>query len=120
MRHSTTLVAASTSKAGYGALMILLVAAGSAFAQPESVLAKRGEALLSRECGICHAVGRYGDSPQRNAPSFYEIARRRDLAEIRQSLEKGTLSGHPEMPRVSLSGNDIEAVLAYLSAIRQP
>ena len=98
--------------------MILLVAAGSAFAQPESVLAKRGEALLSRECGICHAVGRYGDSPQRNALSLYEIARRSDLAEIKRSLEKGTLSGHPAMPKVPLSGSDIEAILAYLSEIR--
>src|SRR5215471_7256430 len=88
------------------------------FAQPSSVLMRRGEALLSRECAICHAAGRHGDSHQ--GVPFAEIARRSDLIVVRKSLENGITSGHPAMPKVHLSGTDVEAIMAYLRAIARP
>jgi cytochrome c len=103
-----------------GALILFLLGATSGLAQPTSELADRGEELLSRECAMCHATGRRGESSQRAAPSFAEIARRGDLARIRRALESGITSGHPAMPTVTLSASDIEAVLAYLATIREP
>lgn len=100
-------------------MLLLVLFDMTAFAQPTSVLVRRGEEVLSRECAWCHAIGRYGGGPPQIAPSFAEIARRGDLARIRQSLESGLLSGHPTMPRVALSAADIEAILAYLATIAE-
>jgi mono/diheme cytochrome c family protein len=99
------------------ALLLLGVATASAFAQPNDALIRRGESILSGECAMCHS--RSG-STQGGAPSFSAIARRSDFAELKTSLESGITSGHPAMPRVSLSGSEIAAVLAYLATLRQP
>lgn len=104
----------------FGALLLFLLGIAPSLAQPTSALVRRGEALLSRECAMCHAMGRSGEGPQRQAPSFAEIARRGDPARIKRSLESGISSGHPAMPTVTLSANDIEAVLAYFSTIGEP
>jgi mono/diheme cytochrome c family protein len=99
--------------------LLLLCGTASVLAQPISPLAKRGEALLARECSMCHAVEQYGESPQRPAPSFRTLARQGEPAQIREALEKGITSGHPAMPTFSLSGSEIEAILAYLREIRE-
>jgi cytochrome c2 len=31
---------------------------------------KRGEELLQQDCGKCHAIGRAGESPDKEAPEF--------------------------------------------------
>jgi hypothetical protein len=67
---------------------------------------------------MCHPIGRYTDS--RPGRTFVDIARSSDLAIVRKSLETGITSGHPEMPRVTLTGNDIEAIIAYLRTVAQP
>ena len=66
---------------------------------------------------MCHGIGGTTGGPAYMAPSFYEIAQRADADALRESLQKGTLSGHPAMPRTSLSPYDVEAILAYLEAI---
>jgi mono/diheme cytochrome c family protein len=103
-----------------GALLLVLLGSTPAFAQPTSVLARRGEDLLSRECSMCHAIGRRGGGPQQSAPSFADIARRGDLSRIRRALESGTTSGHPMMPRLALGPADIDAILAYLATLGEP
>jgi mono/diheme cytochrome c family protein len=102
---------------GLGSLVLLLLAGMPSLAQPTSVLAERGEELLSRECAMCHAVGQRRAGTQHTAPSFAEIAGRGDLARIRRILESGISAGHPAMPTIRLNANDIEAVLAYLATI---
>lgn len=103
-----------------GTLLLVLFDVTSAFAQPVSELARQGEALLSRECAMCHAVGSYGGGPGQMAPPFSEIARRGDHSRIRQALESGISLGHPVMPRLVLRAADIEAIMAYFAAIAEP
>jgi len=118
MRHGTTSIMRRSRTSAVGAWLLFAFAAIPAFAQPNSMLVRRGEAVLSRQCALCHAIGRYGDS--RQGRTFVDIARRSDLAAVRKSLETGITSGHPEMPKVTLTGNDIEAIIAYLRTIAQP
>jgi mono/diheme cytochrome c family protein len=118
MKQHTPRVARCSRKSAIAAWMLLAFGTMPSFAQPSSVLLRRAEALLSRECAICHAVGRHGDS--RQGLPFVEIARGSDLVAIRKSLESGITSGHPAMPKVHLSGTDIEAIMAYLRAIARP
>ena len=37
---------------------------------------KLGEALLAKNCGSCHAVGRSGDSPRKDAPALRTLGKR--------------------------------------------
>lgn len=100
------------------ALFPLLLAATPGGAQPAPTLASRGEAILTGECAMCHAVGGTTGGPAYLAPSFSEIARRADIRALRKSLQAGILAGHPAMPRTSLSPIDVEAILTYLEDIR--
>jgi len=118
MKRHTLPIKRCSRKSAIAAWMLLAFGTMPSFAQPSSVLMRRGEALLSRDCAICHAVGRHGDSHQ--GVPFVEIARRSDLVVVRKSLETGITSGHPAMPKVHLSGTDIEAIMAYLRAIARP
>ena len=66
------------------AIAALLLSASSAPAQDE----RRGERLLSRNCAMCHAIGRSGRSPHRKAPPFRTLSTRypiEDLAEEKAS-----------------------------------
>jgi mono/diheme cytochrome c family protein len=101
-------------------LLLLATATGSALAQTNADLIRRGEAILIGDCAMCHAVRGSGFGAPGGIPSFSVIARRSDFAVLRGELESGVTSGHPAMPRVSLSGSEIEAILAYLGTLRQP
>ena len=98
-------------------LLPLMLAATPAGAQPVPTLASRGEAILTGDCAVCHAVGGTTGGPVYIAPSFTEIARRADLGTLRESLQRDTVAGHPAMPRTSLSPADVEAILSYLEAL---
>ena len=98
-------------------LLLVLLAAAPASAQLAPTLASRGEAILTGDCAMCHGIGGTTGGPAYMAPSFFEIARRADIDALRESLQKNMLSGHPAMPRTSLTPNDVEAILTYLEAI---
>ena len=98
-------------------LLLVLLAAAPASAQLAPTLASRGEAILTGDCAMCHGIGGTTGGPPYMAPSFFEIAQRADVDALRESLQKGALSGHPAMPRTSLTPNDVEAILTYLEAI---
>ena len=95
----------------------LLLAATPASTQSSLTLASRGEAILTGDCAVCHAVGGTTGGPVYVAPSFAEIASRTDLGVLRESLQKNIVAGHPAMPRASLSPADVEAILSYLEAL---
>src|SRR5471030_2319128 len=52
---------------------------------------KRGEILLSRDCGRCHAVGRTGPSADKDAPPFRTLGKRYPVEDLEESLGEGTL-----------------------------
>ena len=81
--------------------------------------AKRGEALLTRDCSPCHAVGRTGDSPHKEAPSFRTLGQRYPIESLEEALGEGIMSGHPDMPEFKFDAGDVGAIIAYLKSIQQ-
>jgi cytochrome c len=81
---------------------------------------KRGETLLTRDCGRCHAVGRTGDSPHKFAPAFRELAKRYPIESLEEALGEGIMSGHPDMPEFKFDPDEVGAIIAYLKSIQQP
>ena len=98
------------------AFAILAICVVSADAQqlPEA----RGEDVLSRHCATCHAIGRSGTSPNANAPPLRSLTQRGLFGSLESSLEKGSLSGHPQMPEFSFQQQDVSAILRYLRSIQ--
>ena len=98
------------------AAALLAAAAGTAvLAAPDL---KRGEALLAKNCASCHAVGRAGESPRKEAPAFRTLGRRYPVEALEEALAEGLMSGHPDMPEFSFDAGDVGAIIAYLKSIQ--
>ena len=89
----------------------------SSVAQPFSQEG-RGEALLSRHCAMCHAIGRSGTSPHAAAPAFRTLGQRYPLDSLEEALGEGILSGHPDMPEFAFEAYDVGAIIRYLKSIQ--
>ena len=80
---------------------------------------KRGETVLTRDCGPCHAVGRSGDSPRKDAPAFRTLGQRYPVESLEEALGEGIMTGHPDMPEFKFDAADVGAIIAYLKSIQQ-
>ena len=99
--------------------IVALLAVGSALhGQNNGAQLKRGEMLLARHCGACHAVGRTGASPRRLAMPFRDISKHYAVESLEEALAEGLISGHPEMPEFMFSADDVGAVIVYLKSIQ--
>ena len=98
------------------AAIALLAAVAPAIAQD----VKPGEALVARDCGRCHATGRTGDSPRKDAPVFRTLGKRYPIESLEEALGEGIMSGHPDMPEFKFDADDVGAIIAYLKSIQQP
>lgn len=84
----------------------------------ERAVIQRGEALLTKHCGACHAVGRTGSSQQREAPALRTLGQRYPVESLEEALAEGLITGHPDMPEFSFSPADVGAVIEYLKSIQ--
>jgi mono/diheme cytochrome c family protein len=94
---------------------LLAAVASGASAEPDL---KRGEALVAANCASCHAVGRVGESPRKQAPAFRTLGRRYPIESLEEALAEGIMSGHPDMPEFSFDADDVGAIIAYLKSIQ--
>jgi cytochrome c len=81
---------------------------------------KLGEGLLTKNCSPCHAVGRAGDSPRKDAPAFRTLATRYPIEFLEEALGEGIMTGHPDMPEFRFDADQVGAIIAYLKSIQQP
>lgn len=107
-------------RAGILAVALVIAAAWRALAQDAGVMERRGAALVTRHCAMCHAVGRYDDSVEREAPPMRAIARRIPLERLQSQLGAGLLGGHPRMPKFTFEPRDAAAIVRYLRSIQEP
>lgn len=95
----------------------------AAFAFPFSVqagdLEAKGEALLTKNCVRCHAIGATGNSTHEKAPPFRQVVTRYPLDNLAEALAEGIVSGHPDMPEFVFQPDEIDAILAYLDELKQ-
>jgi len=94
------------------ALLFLFAAAAAANGAPPSpAQLRRGEALLKKDSGACHAVGRPGTSPIKGAPAFRTLGQRYPIESLEEALAEGFMSGHPDMPEFSFDADDVGAII---------
>jgi cytochrome c len=100
------------------ALLFTGVLAAASAAQAQTPSAARGEMLVKRHCGGCHAAGRTGASREPGAPSLRELHRRYEPEMLSEALAEGILTGHPVMPSFRFKPNDVRSIILYLDAIQ--
>ena len=79
---------------------------------------ERGQALVAKSCGGCHAVRAAGGSPRPDAPPFRNLNRRFSMGMLEEELRAGMLTGHPPMPPFMFSQVQISDIVAYLRSIQ--
>ena len=102
-------------------LALLLAAAlalpAVASAQPEGP-AVRGRAIVQRNCGMCHAVGRSGASPNAAAPAFRDLSMNYPIDSLAEGLAEGLLTGHPAMPEFRFTPREVRDIIEYLKSVQ--
>ena len=76
-----------------------------------------GKSLVEKSCSPCHAVGVGGDSPNKKAPEFRNLHARHPSLSLREPLSRGIAAPHDEMPKFSLSGPEIDTIVAYINSL---
>jgi cytochrome c len=83
-----------------------------------SALAEDGRAIAEAQCAACHAVGEYGDSPNRAAPVFRTLLSRYRAEVLEEELINGIRVAHP-MPEFQFNPQGAEALIAYLHYVQE-
>ncbi|WP_430911544.1 c-type cytochrome [Methylobacterium sp. sgz302541] len=78
---------------------------------------ERGRTLTRAQCARCHAVGRTGTSPLRQAPPFRTLHERYPVENLEEALTEGIRTGHPSMPEFRFDPDEAEAIIAYLKSL---
>ncbi len=107
------------SFAAVAAALLLATAFRSTGAATDQDQLKRGEELLQRDCARCHAIGRRGASPRKDAPAFRTLGQRYPIESLEESLAEGIMSGHPDMPEFAFDAEDVGAIIVYLKSIQR-
>jgi mono/diheme cytochrome c family protein len=100
-----------------------LLLAGPALAEPPADHAAsiaRGRALVTQDCGPCHAVGTSGLSPNPLAPHFRALGQRYPVEDIGEALAEGMIVGHSPMPEWKFTSDEVADIVAYLQSIQAP
>jgi cytochrome c len=102
----------------------LVAASAAAHAQsrpaPEDAdLLRQGEALVAKNCGRCHGIGRTDASRHAQAPLFRKLSKRYPIESLEEALGEGIISGHPDMPEFQFEAEDVGAIIAYLKSIQE-
>lgn len=84
----------------------------------EKGMGDKGEALLRENCSRCHAIGKEGASPHKEAPPFRTLSSHYSIEDLAESLAEGIVSGHPDMPIFVFSPTDVEAIIEYLQSVQ--
>ncbi|MBI1980965.1 MAG: cytochrome c [Methylocystis sp.] len=76
--------------------------------------AQRGAIIAKRWCASCHVVTSDQTSASADAPSFYDIARRRT---DKRKLGHFLMDPHPPMPDMHLSRKEIDDIVSYIRSL---
>jgi cytochrome c len=78
----------------------------------------RGREIAEAACAPCHAITKQGTSPVPAAPAFRTLGQKYPVEDLEEALAEGILVGHPAMPQVRMSPQDVGAFLAWLKTIQ--
>lgn len=89
----------------------------AAVSQAHAAAADRGLTFVKANCSICHAIGRYDESPLAIAPPLRTLHNLYPIEQLEESLAEGIVTGHPSMPQFQLDGAQINDLIAYLKTL---
>jgi mono/diheme cytochrome c family protein len=96
--------------------------AGPASAQSSSAqlppAVARGADVAQKVCSRCHAVALEETSRERDAPLFRVLSRLYSAEALETKLTDIAAQGHFEMPRVTLTEDEISDVSAYIASLQ--
>ena len=105
------------------ALRLALASAGSlcflSAALGQGTEVKRGETIVTRDCGPCHATMRTGESRHPDAPAFRTLSKRYPIESLEEALGEGLVTGH-DTPEFIFKRTEVGAIIAYLNSIQDP
>jgi mono/diheme cytochrome c family protein len=79
-----------------------------------------GLAFAQGSCGGCHAVERYRDSPNPNAPPFARIVNQPNLTAASLSSWLRDAHNYPAEMEFYLEGGEVDNLVAYMLTLREP
>ncbi len=85
--------------------------------QAHAAAADRGLTFVKANCSLCHAIGRYDESPLAIAPPLRTLHELYPIEELEEALAEGIVTGHPSMPQFQLDGAQINDLIAYLKSL---
>jgi mono/diheme cytochrome c family protein len=107
------------------ALLVLTLALAACATPPDTSSAEtlgpiaHGQALATRYCSSCHAVGRSDESHHKEAIPFRDLSELYPVDSIEESLVEGLMSGHPDMPEFQFSDQAAADFVEYLASIQR-
>lgn len=96
------------SLAGAAALAVALAAVPAVAGD-----AQKGGVIAKRWCASCHVVAGDQATANADAPSFFDLAKRRDKKQIANFL----VDPHPPMPDMHLSRKEIDDIATYIRSL---
>ena len=93
----------------------------SSFAHARAEEQRDGKQMLQQLCARCHAIGKTGASPNRQAPPFRSFSETKLYdSDFLQRLQDGYSSIHRFMPTFRFNREDAEEIVRYMKSIQQP
>eukprot|EP01036_Dinobryon_divergens_P005187 gene5187-biopygen4608 len=89
-------------------------ASGQVAARPKTESIALGQTLATRNCAMCHSVGKSGASPNKHAPPFRDLHQRMEVEMLGEGLAQGILTNHPAMPEFRFAPHEVIAIIRYL------
>lgn len=80
---------------------------------------QHGREIAETNCGRCHAVSATGESPFPEAPPFRTLSRHYRVDTLTEALAEGISVGHPAMPEFQFEPEEVDDLVAYLTAIQE-
>jgi mono/diheme cytochrome c family protein len=84
----------------------------------DAASAARGKTLVESRCAACHSVGPTGDSPVAAAPPLRRLGTRYPVTDLQEAFAEGITNGHPAMPEITLRGDEVADLIAYLQDVQ--
>jgi cytochrome c len=112
-------VAKAVSATPIVVLGLVAMFAANANAQ-ETTRQRQGQSIVANKCSSCHAVGRFGESPNPKAPAFRTLHERYPIESLEEALAEGTISAASDEPEFNFSGREVGAIISYISMIQEP
>ena len=80
----------------------------------------KGQAIAELVCSTCHAIGREDTGPHPDATPFRDISKNYPIDMLADSLSRGIIVDHPDMPPFSFPQDEVDALIGYMKRIQSP